>query len=177
MSRTLDLSKKIRTIPGFPKPGILFRDITTLLNDPEAFRYVIDKITEQYRGRKVDSVVAIEARGFIIGAPVAYNLGAAFIPVRKKNKLPSSTVSTTYDLEYGSETVEMHSDALKPGQNIVIIDDLLATGGTAKAAAELVEKLKGKVGGITFIIELTPLKGREKLKGYEVTSLVSYDEA
>ncbi len=173
----MDLSKKIRTIPDFPKPGILFRDITTLLKDPEAFRYVVDTLTDRCRNKEIDVVVAIEARGFIIAAPVAYNIGAAFVPVRKKEKLPSQTVSASYDLEYGSETVEMHNDAIKPGQNVVIIDDLLATGGTARAAAELVEKLQGKVVEIAFIIELNPLNGRKKLEGYNIFSMISYDEA
>ena len=141
MGSNIDLSKKIRTVPNFPKPGILFRDITTLLKDVEAFRYVVDTLTERYRDKNIDVIVAIEARGFIIGAPVAYNLGVAFVPIRKKEKLPSQTISASYDLEYGSETVEMHSDAVKLGQKVVIIDDLLATGGTAKAGAELVEKL------------------------------------
>jgi adenine phosphoribosyltransferase len=147
------------------------------LKDAEAFRYVVDTLTERYKDKGVDVVVAIEARGFIIAAPVAYNIGAAFVPVRKKQKLPSRTVSASYDLEYGSETVEVHSDAIKPGQNIVIIDDLLATGGTAKAAAELVEKLQGKVVEIAFIIELNPLNGRKKLEGYNIFSMISYDEA
>ena len=173
----IDISKKIRTIPGFPKPGILFRDITTLLSDSKAFRQVIDDITEIYADKQIDSVVAIEARGFIIGAPVAYRLGASFVPVRKKNKLPSDTIAASYDLEYGSETIEMHSDAIRPGQKVLIIDDILATGGTAKAAAELVEKLKGNIAGIAFVIELTPLKGRDKLSKYEVYSMLKYDEA
>src|SRR3972149_7123926 len=170
----IDISKKIRTIPGFPKPGILFRDITTLLGDPEAFRQVVDEITDLYKDKHIESVVAIEARGFIIGAPVAYRLGASFVPVRKKNKLPSETVSASYDLEYGSNTIEIHSDAIRPGQKVLIIDDLLATGGSAKAAAELVEKLRGKIAGIAFVIELTSLKGREKLFKYEVYSMLKY---
>ena len=173
----IDISKKIRTIPGFPKPGILFRDITTLLGDPEAFRQVVDEITDLYKDKCIESVVAIEARGFIIGAPVAYRLGASFVPVRKKNKLPSETVSASYDLEYGSNTIEIHSDAIRPGQKVLIIDDLLATGGSAKAAAELVEKLKGKIAGIAFVIELTSLKGREKLSRYDVYSMLKYDDA
>ena len=177
MNGTVDLSKTIRAIPDFPKPGILFRDITTLLKDTEAFRYVVDTLTERYRDKGIDVIVAIEARGFIIAAPVAYNIGAAFIPVRKKQKLPSQTVSASYDLEYGSETIEIHSDAIKPGQTAVIIDDLLATGGTAKAAAELVEKLKGNIIEIAFIIELTPLNGRKKLENYNTYSMISYDEA
>ncbi len=177
MSKTIDLAKKIRTIPDFPKPGILFRDITTLLKDPEAFRYVIDTFTERCKQKKVDVIVGIEARGFIIGAPVAYNIGAAFVPVRKKQKLPFRKITTSYDLEYGSETVEMHADAIQPGQRVVIIDDLLATGGTAKAASKLVEMLGGKVVEIDFIIELRPLNGRKKLEDYDVYTMLGYDEA
>ncbi len=177
LNNYFDLSEKIRTIPDFPKPGILFRDITTLLKDPEAFRYVVDTLAERYLDKKIDVIVAIEARGFIIGAPVAYKIGASFVPVRKKNKLPSQTVSASYDLEYGSETVEVHSDAIKSGQKVVIIDDLLATGGTAKAAVELVEKLNGKVVEIAFIIELNPLNGRKKLEGYPIFTMLGYDEA
>ena len=177
MSKKIDLAKKIRTIPDFPKPGILFRDITTLLKDPEAFRYVVDTFTERCKQKKVDVIVGIEARGFIIGAPVAYNIGAAFVPVRKKQKLPFRTITTSYDLEYGSETVEMHADAIQPGQRVVIIDDLLATGGTAKAASELVEMLGGKVVEIDFIIELRPLNGRKKIEGYDIFTMLGYDEA
>ncbi len=177
MSKKIDLAKKIRTIPDFPKPGILFRDITTLLKDPEAFRYVIDTFTERCKQKKVDVIVGIEARGFIIGAPVAYNIGAAFVPVRKKQKLPFRKITTSYDLEYGSETVEMHADAIQPGQRAVIIDDLLATGGTAKAASKLVEMLGGKVVEIDFIIELRPLNGRKKLEDYDVYTMLGYDEA
>lgn len=173
----MDIKKSIRNIPDFPKPGILFRDITTLLQDPTAFKYVIDTLTERCKKLKIDVIVGIEARGFIIGAPVAYNIGAAFIPIRKKEKLPGKTISTSYDLEYGSETMEMHNDAIVPGQNVAIIDDLLATGGTAKAAVDLVEKLEGKIVDIEFIIELTPLKGRMKLEDYDVFSIISYDEA
>ncbi len=177
MSKKIDLAKKIRTIPDFPKPGILFRDITTLLKDPEAFRYVVDTFTERCKQKKVDIIVGIEARGFIIGAPVAYNIGAGFVPVRKKQKLPFRTITTSYDLEYGSETVEMHADAIQPGQRVVIIDDLLATGGTAKAASELVEMLGGKVVEIDFIIELRPLNGRKKLESYDIFTMLGYDEA
>ena len=173
----MDLKKKIRNIPNFPKPGILFRDITTLLQDYEAFKYVIDTLTERCRTLGIDVIVGIEARGFIIGAPVAYNMGASFVPIRKKSKLPSKTISTSYDLEYGSETMEMHNDAIVSGQKVAIIDDLLATGGTAKAAVELVEKINGKVVDIEFIVELTPLNGRKKLEGYNIFSMLSYDEA
>ncbi|MFC1754605.1 adenine phosphoribosyltransferase [Thermoproteota archaeon] len=173
----MDIHKKIRTIPDFPKPGIQFRDITTLLQDPEAFKYVIDTLTDRCKNRNVDVIVGIEARGFIIGAPVAYNIGAAFVPIRKKEKLPSTTISVSYDLEYGSESMEIHYDAIVAGQNVVIIDDLLATGGTVKAAIDLVEKLKGKIVDIEFVIELNPLKGRKKFGGYPVFSIISYDEA
>ena len=173
----MDIRKKIRTIPDFPKKGILFRDITTLLKDREAFKYVVDILTERCRVRKVDVVVGIEARGFIVGAPVAYNIGASFVPIRKKAKLPGKTISASYDLEYGSENMEMHCDAIVAGQKVAIIDDLLATGGTAKAAVELVEKLKGIIVDIEFIIELKPLNGRKKLEGYSVFSIVDYDEA
>lgn len=173
----MDIKKSIRNIPDFPKPGILFRDITTLLQDPIAFKYVIDTLTERCKKLKIDVIVGIEARGFIIGAPVAYNIGAAFIPIRKKEKLPGKTISASYDLEYGSETMEMHNDAIVSGQNVAIIDDLLATGGTARAAVDLVEKLEGKIVDIEFIIELTPLKGRMKLKDYDVFSIISYDES
>lgn len=173
----MDIKKSIRNIPDFPKPGILFRDITTLLQDPIAFKYVIDTLTERCKKLKIDVIVGIEARGFIIGAPVAYNIGAAFIPIRKKEKLPGKTISASYDLEYGSEIMEMHNDAIVAGQNVAIIDDLLATGGTAKAAVDLVEKLEGKIVDIEFIIELNPLNGRMKLQGYDVFSIISYDEA
>jgi adenine phosphoribosyltransferase len=172
----LDIKDSIRSIPDFPKPGILFRDITTLLNDPAAFSHVINRLTERLKKKEIDVIVAIEARGFIIGAPLAYNLKASFVPVRKKGKLPSSTVSAKYDLEYGSEVVEMHKDAIQPGQKIVIIDDLLATGGTARAVSELVEKLRGRIVELDFIIELEPLKGREKLN-YDVYSMISYSES
>jgi adenine phosphoribosyltransferase len=177
LGEKMDLSKSIRTIPDFPKPGILFRDITTLLKDPFVFKYVVDTLIERCRRKKIDTVIGIESRGFIIGAPVAYSIGVSFVPVRKKQKLPAETISESYELEYGTETVEMHSDGIQPGQNVVIIDDLLATGGTAKAAVKLVERLGGKVVGIDFIIELRPLNGRKKLEGYDVYSMIGYDEA
>ncbi len=173
----MDIRKKIRSIPDFPKPGILFRDITTLLQDPEAFKYVIDTFTDRCKKLNVDVIAGIEARGFIFGAPVAYNIGAAFVPIRKKNKLPSKTISVSYDLEYGSERMEIHHDAIIAGQNVVIIDDLLATGGTVKAAIDLVEKLKGTIVDIEFIIELIPLTGRMKLEGYPVYSITDYNES
>ncbi|HUW22828.1 MAG TPA: adenine phosphoribosyltransferase [bacterium] len=168
------LKELIRSIPDFPKKGILFRDITTLLQNGPRFHQAIDTLAEHYEGKKIDQIVAVESRGFIVAAPLAYKLNAGVIPVRKKGKLPYKTVETTYELEYGTDTLEMHADAFQPGANILIVDDLLATGGTAKATIDLVEKLKGKVMGICFLIELTDLKGIEKLKGYEVLSIIKY---
>lgn len=168
------LKELIRSIPDFPKKGILFRDITTLLQNGPEFHQAIDTLAEHYQGKKIDQIVAVESRGFIIASPLAYKLNAGIIPVRKKGKLPYKTVETTYELEYGTDTLEMHADAFQPGANILIVDDLLATGGTAKATIDLVEKLKGKVVGICFLIELTDLKGIEKLKGYEVLSIIKY---
>ncbi len=169
-----DLKKIIRSIPDFPKQGILFRDITTLLQNGQQFRRAIDTLAKHFQGKKIDKVVAVESRGFIIASPLAYKLKAGFIPVRKKGKLPHKTIETTYDLEYGTDTLQMHADAFQPGANVLIVDDLLATGGTAKATIDLVEKLKGKVVGICFLIELTDLKGREKLKGHKVLSIIKY---
>lgn len=167
-----DLKKYIRDIPDFPKKGIIFKDITTLLKDRHAFRHVIDEIAGKFKGKKVDFVLSVEARGFIFGAAVAYKLGAGVVPVRKKGKLPFKTHVVTYDLEYGTDTLEIHQDAFRKGTRILIVDDLLATGGTTKAVVELVERMGGKVAGIAFVIELLPLKGREKLKGYRVLSLI-----
>ena len=169
-----ELQELIRSIPDFPKKGILFRDITTLLQNGPEFHRTIDILAEHYKGKKIDQIVAVESRGFIIASPLAYKLNAGIIPVRKKGKLPYKTVEATYELEYGTDTLEMHADAFQPGANILIVDDLLATGGTAKATIDLVEKLKGKVVGICFLIELTDLKGIEKLKGYEVLSIIKY---
>jgi len=169
-----ELKKYIRNIPDFPKKGILFRDITTLLNNKIAFKKAIDVLAGEFKDKKIDCIVAIESRGFIFGGALSYKLGTAFVPVRKKGKLPYKTISATYDLEYGTDTLEIHEDAFKPGANILILDDLLATGGTAKAVASLVEELKGKIIGICFLIELAALKGREKLKGYPVTSIIKY---
>ena len=168
------LKELIRSIPDFPKKGILFRDITTLLQNGSQFRRAIDTLAEHYEGKKIDQIVAVESRGFIVAAPLAYKLNVGLIPVRKKGKLPYKTVETTYELEYGTDTLQMHADAFQPGANILIVDDLLATGGTAKATIDLVEKLKGKIMGICFLIELTDLKGIEKLKGYEVLSIIKY---
>lgn len=168
------IKKLIRDIPDFPKPGILFKDITPLLVDGEAFHRAIDLIAEQYQGKRVEQVVCVEARGFILGAPLAYRLGAGLVPVRKPGKLPYETIQTTYELEYGSDTLEVHTDSIPSGCNVLIADDLLATGGTVAGVVKLVEQLKGKIVGISFLIELEFLKGREKLKGHEVFSLLKY---
>lgn len=170
----MKLQEKIRDVPDFPKKGIIFKDITTLLKDASAFKYVVDTLAEKYRDGRLDVVVAMEARGFIFAAPLAYRLGIGFIPARKPGKLPARTVSAQYSLEYGTDTIEMHQDAIIPGQRVLIVDDLLATGGTARATAELVEKLGGKIAGIAFVIELTFLNGRERLANYPVFSLVQY---
>ncbi|MDD4899937.1 MAG: adenine phosphoribosyltransferase [Candidatus Omnitrophica bacterium] len=172
MIAEIDLKKCIRDIADFPKPGILFKDITTLLKDGKAFAQTVDALAQKYKNEKIDKVLAIEARGFIFGAAVAYKLGAGFIPVRKKGKLPAKTTSVTYSLEYGTDTLQMHEDAIKSGENILIVDDLLATGGTANAVAGLVKKMGGKIAGIAFLIELVDLKGIEKLKEYPVYSLI-----
>jgi adenine phosphoribosyltransferase len=168
------LKKLIREIPDFPKPGILFYDITTLLKDPTGFRTTVDLLSEAFAGQKIDRVVGIEARGFIFAPALAYKLGAGFIPMRKSNKLPAPTESVTYVLEYGSDKLEIHKDAIEPGHQVLIVDDLLATGGTAKAAIELVEKLGGKIIGVGFVIELEFLHGRDRLAGYNVVSLLKY---
>lgn len=170
----MKLEERIRDVPDFPKKGIIFKDITPLLKDATAFKYLIDLLTERYHDKGVAVVVAMEARGFILGAPLAYNLGAAFVPVRKAGKLPAEVVSAQYSLEYGIDSLEMHKDAISPGQKVLIIDDLLATGGTVEATIELVEKLGGEVIGIAFLIELTFLNGRQKLEGYQVMSLIQY---
>lgn len=171
----MDLKEKIRVIEGFPKEGISFKDITTLVADGEAFKESIDRIVEHLKDKNVDVILGPEARGFIFGVPVAYALGIGFVPVRKKGKLPFETISMEYDLEYGSDVLEIHKDAIKKGQRVAIVDDLLATGGTIKAVTKLVEKAGGEVVALDFAIELTDLKGRDKLKGYEVMSLVQYD--
>ena len=170
----LDLKSYIRSIPDFPKKGILFRDITTLLKDKDVFEMAIELLAEKFVGKHIDTVVAVEARGFILGGALAYKLGAGFVPVRKKGKLPSQTYSITYGLEYGKDALSIHKDAINKGARVLIVDDLLATGGTVKATVQLVEKLKGKIIGIIFLIELTDLKGKEKLKGYPVFSLIKY---
>ena len=170
------LKKLIREVPDFPKAGINFYDITTLLKDPTGLEETVDALTEACRGMDIDTVIGVESRGFIFGVPLAYQLGVGFIPVRKPKKLPAETVSISYDLEYGQDSLEMHKDAVGEGHNVLIVDDLLATGGTAKAVADLVESVGGKVAGLLFAVELDFLKGREKLSGYQVKSLINYDK-
>jgi adenine phosphoribosyltransferase len=171
---SLDLNEHIRVIENFPKPGISFKDITTLLKNGEAYRFAIDALVEHVREWKPDIIIGPEARGFLIGAPVAFALGIGFVPVRKPGKLPGETVSETYELEYGSDTLEVHADALHPGQRVAIVDDLLATGGTMLATARLAEKTGAQVIGMSFLLELEFLEGRNKLKGYDIFSLVKY---
>jgi adenine phosphoribosyltransferase len=171
----MDLASTIRNVPDFPVEGILFYDITTMLNKPEAFKASIDQLVKYYQNREIDQVVGVESRGFIFGPILAYKLGAGFVPVRKPGKLPADKLAESYDLEYGTNILEIHRDAIEPGQKVLVVDDLLATGGTARATCNLVEKLGGQVVGIAFVIELNFLKGRDQLKGYEVFSLLSYD--
>jgi len=173
--KEVNLEEYIRNIPDWPKKGILFRDITPLLADPKAFSAAIRALCDGFTGSKVDYVAAVEARGFIFGAAVAEKLGAGFIPIRKKGKLPFNTVSITYDLEYGTDTLEVHRDAVNKGSKVLMIDDLLATGGTMRAACELIEKVGGRIAGVVFLIELCSLRGREKLTGYNPKSIISYD--
>src|SRR5215204_4974562 len=168
------LKTRIRHVPDFPKAGILFYDVTTLLRDPAGFKLAIDAMAEPYRGQGVSVVVGIESRGFILGAAVADRIGAGFVPVRKVGKLPHTTVRVSYDLEYGSDSLEMHSDAIDPGQRVLIVDDLLATGGTAAAAVSLVKQLGGTVEGLAFLIELLELKGRDKLPAEQITTILQY---
>ncbi|WP_019131892.1 adenine phosphoribosyltransferase [Peptoniphilus obesi] len=170
----MDLSKKIRNIEDYPAEGIIFRDITTLLREDDYFKEAIDQMADLRKDSKIDIVVGIEARGFIVGAPVAYKLNCGFVPIRKKGKLPSDKISASYDLEYGQDVIEIHKDAIKKGQNVLIVDDLLATGGTSSVAIDLIEKLGGNVVGLDFLIELVDLKGREKIKDYDVKSIIKY---
>lgn len=172
----LDLKTKIRNIPDFPKKGIVFRDITPLLRDSNAFRYAIDIMSNYCEGKKIDAILGAEARGFIFGAVLAYKLGVGFIPIRKPGKLPYKTCNVSYELEYGSNIMEMHIDAIKKGDRILIVDDLVATGGTAKAQAELVESRGGYVVGFCFLVELEFLKPRDLLKNYDVFSIIKYDK-
>jgi adenine phosphoribosyltransferase len=169
-----DLRAKIREIPDFPKPGILFYDITTLLKDAAAYRSAIDLMLAPYRDDKIDLVVGMESRGFIFSAPLAYLLGAGLVPVRKLGKLPAETITVEYALEYGSNTLEIHRDAIQPGQRVLIVDDLLATGGTVHGTIELVERLQGEVVGVGFLVELDFLKGRDRLQGHRVESVIRY---
>ena len=164
----------VRSIPDFPEPGIIFRDVTTILKDADGLHLAIDQILDMLKDVDFDLVVGPESRGFIFGMPIAYNLHKAFVPIRKKGKLPCETVEKSYDLEYGSATIEMHKDSIKPGQKVVIVDDLIATGGTIEAAAKLVEELGGTVVKVIFLMELEGLKGRERLKGYDVESVIKY---
>lgn len=164
----------IRRVPNFPKKGIIFRDITTLWKDGRLLRMSTDVLYEHYKNKRVEAVLGIEARGFVVGAPLAERLGVGFIPLRKVGKLPGAKISESYDLEYGTATLEMHRDAVEKGERILVVDDLIATGGTALAAAKLVEVLQGKVAGFAFVVELSALKGREALKGYDVFSIVKY---
>ncbi len=168
----VDLKSYIRDIPGFPKEGIIFKDITTLLKDGKKFRETVDAFAAEFKDKSIDVILSIEARGFIFGAALAYKLGAGLAPIRKKGKLPYKTYAVTYELEYGKDTLEIHQDAFKKGARILIVDDLLATGGTCRAVIDLVEKMGGNIVSIAFLIELTALKGREKLKGYDVVSLI-----
>jgi adenine phosphoribosyltransferase len=172
----MDLKSLIRDIPDFPKPGILFRDITTLLRDPEGLRYTIDFFTEKCNeaGFNADYVIGMESRGFIVGSPLAYKLGAGFIPVRKKGKLPAAVHSIEYQLEYGTDCLEMHQDALHPGSRVLVVDDLIATGGTASATAKLVQQLDCELVGFGFIIELRDLQGRKHLPDVPIISLIEY---
>jgi adenine phosphoribosyltransferase len=169
-----ELRAKIREIPDFPKPGILFYDITTLLKDPVAYRAAIDAMLAPYAGMAIDIVVGMESRGFIFSAPLAYQLGAGLVPVRKLGKLPAETISVEYALEYGSNTLEVHRDAIEPGQRVLVVDDLLATGGTVNGTVELVQRLKGEIAGLAFLVELGFLKGRARLAGHPVSSVITY---
>jgi adenine phosphoribosyltransferase len=171
---SIDLAALIRDVPDFPQPGVLFKDITTLIKDGRAFRRVVDSITDSYRAAPIDVVVGVESRGFIFAAPIAYHLGAGFVPVRKPGKLPYESLRTEYELEYGANVLEVHRDAITPGQRVLIVDDVLATGGSAAATARLVEMLGGVVTGIAVVVELTFLNGRERLKDYALSSLIRF---
>ncbi len=170
----MDLKQYIARVPDFPEKGIIFRDISPLMADGEAYRYATQQIVDYAQGKEIDMIVGPEARGFIVGCPVAYKLGIGFAPCRKKGKLPRETVGVSYGLEYGNDILELHQDAIQPGQRVLVCDDLLATGGTIAATIELVEKLGGIVVGTAFFIELEELKGRDKIKGYDVLSLMTY---
>ncbi|MDX1386110.1 MAG: adenine phosphoribosyltransferase [bacterium] len=170
----MDLKAIVRDIPDFPQPGIVFKDITPLLQNPEAFKSIVDSLTERYQDKPLDVIAGIESRGFLFASVLAYTLQKPLVIIRKKGKLPHITVSYTYQLEYGEDTIEMHEDSIPKGSKVLLVDDLLATGGTAEAAAKLVEKMGGEVFEIAFLIELAFLKGREKLKGYSIHNLLEY---
>ena len=169
------LEEYVRSIPDFPEPGIIFRDVTSILQDADGLQLAIDSIQELLKDKEIDVIVGTESRGFIFGVPVAYNLHKPFVPVRKKGKLPCRTISMDYDLEYGSATIEMHQDSIKPGQKVAIIDDLITTGGTVEAAAKMIEELGGEVVKVVFLMELAGLKGRDRLKKYDVSSVICYE--
>lgn len=169
------IEEYVRSIPDFPEPGIIFRDVTSILQDADGLKLAIDSMQDCLKDVDADVIVGTESRGFIFGVPIAYNLHKPFVPVRKKGKLPCETVSMSYELEYGSAEIEMHKDAVKPGQKVVIIDDLIATGGTVEAAIKLIEELGGEVVKIVFLMELAGLEGRERLKGYDVASVICYE--
>ena len=170
----MDYKSLIRDVPDYPKPGILFKDLTTLWKNADAFKASMNDMVALYKGVKIDKVIGIESRGFIIGAGLAYLLGAGFVPVRKKGKLPADVISETYDLEYGTDTLTLHKDSVEPGEKVLVVDDLIATGGTCTAVAKMVEKLGGKIVGFGFMVELSFLKGREKLKQYDLKTLITY---
>lgn len=172
----MDLKAIIREVPDFPKPGVSFKDITTLVKDGVALQTAVNQMADHFKAAQVELIVGAESRGFIFGAPLAYKLGCGFVLVRKPHKLPAAVERITYALEYGEDSLEIHKDAIRPGQKVLIVDDLLATGGTISATAQLVKKLGGEIAGFAFLIELDGLKGREKLVGYDVFSLVHYDE-
>lgn len=172
----MDLKQMIRVIPDFPQPGISFKDITTVLKDPQGLRYVVQSMADHFRDRGVDLIVGVESRGFLIGAPLAYELGTGFVLVRKPGKLPAATLRVEYEKEYGTDALEIHRDAVQPGQRVLLVDDLLATGGTIAAAAHLVEQLGGEIVGFAFMIELAALGGRAKLGDGEIFTLVRYEE-
>ena len=169
------IEEYVRTIPDFPEPGIMFRDVTSVLQDPDGLKLAIDEMIHLLDGVEFDLIAGTESRGFIFGVPIAYELGKAFIPVRKKGKLPCETVSAEYEVEYGTACIEIHTDSIKPGQKVVLVDDLIATGGTIEAAIKLVEQLGGEVVKVIFLMELAGLKGREKLAGYDVASVITYE--
>lgn len=170
----IDYKSLIREVPDFPKPGILFYDITTLLKDARAFRNIVDELTQRYRHEPISKVIGIESRGFILGAPLAYHLGAGFVPVRKPGKLPADSFEVKYNLEYGSNSLAIHRDAVAIGEKVLIVDDLLATGGTAAATVNLIRQLGGEIVGLVFLVELAALKGREKLNGCEIHAVITY---